>query len=66
MGDKRTHQYAIALRAVSTDGFMTANSVRLPYKILDEASRRIVNEAKGVNGVVYDITCKPPTTIEYE
>ena len=66
MGDMRTYQYAIALRAVSTDDFMTANYCRLPYKILDEASRRIVNEVKGVNRVVYDITSKPPSTIEYE
>ena len=66
MGDQRTYQYAIALRAVSTDDYMTANYMKLPYKILDEASRRIVNEVKGVNRVVYDITSKPPATIEYE
>ena len=66
MGDMRTYQYTIALRAVSTDDFMTANYVKLPYRILDEASRRIVNEVKGVNRVVYDITSKPPATIEYE
>ena len=66
MGDQRTYQYAIALRAVSTDDYMTANYVKIPYKILDEASRRIVNEVKGVNRVVYDITSKPPATIEYE
>ena len=66
MGDMRTYQYAIALRAVSTDDFMTANYVKLPYRILDEASRRIVNEVKGVNRIVYDVTSKPPATIEYE
>ena len=66
MGDQRTYQYTIALRAVSTADFMTANYVKLPYKILDEASQRIVNEAQGVNIVVYDITSKPPATIEYE
>ncbi len=66
MGDQRTYQYTIALRAVSTADFMTANYVKLPYKILDEASQRIVNEVQGVNRVVYDITSKPPATIEYE
>ena len=66
MGDMRTYNYAIALRAVSTSDFMTANYVKLPYSVLDEASRRIVNEVKNVNRVVYDITSKPPSTIEYE
>lgn len=66
MGDQRTYEEVIVLRAVRTDDFMTADWARLPYDVLAEASRRIVNEVKGVNRVAYDITSKPPGTIEWE
>ena len=66
MGDGRSYDYAIALRAVATDDFMTADWVHLPYELLDRVSVRIVNEVKGVNRVLYDITSKPPATVEYE
>jgi GMP synthase (glutamine-hydrolysing) len=66
MGDGRTYENAIALRAVETDDFMTADWSRLPHELLARASTRIINSVKGVNRVVYDVTSKPPGTIEWE
>ena len=66
MGDSRTYDYTLALRGVTTTDFMTADWARIPYDVLERCSGRIVNEVRGVNRVVYDITSKPPGTIEWE
>jgi GMP synthase (glutamine-hydrolysing) len=66
MGDQRTYAYPIVLRAVTTEDFMTADWARLPYGVLERISNRVINEVPGVNRVVYDISSKPPATIEWE
>ena len=66
MGDFRTYDYAVALRAVETSDFMTADSFEMPWEVLKKVTNRIVNEVKGVNRVLYDCTGKPPATIEFE
>ncbi|MEA4964696.1 MAG: glutamine-hydrolyzing GMP synthase [Oscillospiraceae bacterium] len=66
MGDGRTYDYTLALRSVTTTDFMTADWTRIPYEVLDRISVRIVNEVSGINRIVYDITSKPPATVEWE
>ena len=66
MGDGRTYDYVVALRAVVTSDFMTANWAELPYALLGKVSNRIINEVRGINRVVYDVSGKPPATIEWE
>lgn len=66
MGDGRTYDYTLALRAVTTDDFMTADWARIPYDVLERISIRVINEVKGINRIVYDITSKPPATVEWE
>jgi GMP synthase (glutamine-hydrolysing) len=66
MGDGRTYEYVVALRAVQTQDFMTAHWAELPHALLGRVSNRIINEVRGINRVVYDISGKPPATIEWE
>ena len=66
MGDERTYDYAVALRAVNTSDFMTAEAAEIPFEVLNRVMTRIINEVKGVNRVMYDLTSKPPGTIEFE
>ena len=66
MGDERTYEYTIAVRAVESKDGMTADWVKLPYKVIETLSNRIINEVKGVNRVCLDVSSKPPATIEWE
>ena len=66
MGDERTYDYAVALRAVNTVDFMTAETAEIPFEVLAKVMNRVINEVKGVNRVLYDLTSKPPGTIEFE
>jgi GMP synthase (glutamine-hydrolysing) len=65
-GDERSYEYALSLRAVTSEDAMTAEWVHLPYELLAEASNRILNEVPGINRVLYDISTKPPASIEWE
>ena len=66
MGDGRTYDYTLALRGVTTTDFMTADWARIPFDLLEKISNRIINEVRDINRIVYDITSKPPATIEWE
>jgi GMP synthase (glutamine-hydrolysing) len=66
MGDERTYDYAVALHAVETVDFMTAEASQIPFDVLQKVMSRIINEVKGVNRVFYDLTSKPPGTVEME
>ena len=66
MGDGRTYEYVVSLRAVQTSDFMTADWAELPYSLLKKVSGRIINEVRGINRVAYDVSSKPPATIEWE